>query len=137
MNAFLDCLLRLDVRGMRELTARHMPFADAEKMSNDADVLAAMHIARVDAAAVPTEHKAYSKAWLVEREMEKREAVAEAVGAASNARDIGLKNAIEKSMSRAVVRALDGGLDMTKDAAEIRRMMLDARAAVKAGRISV
>jgi hypothetical protein len=40
-------------------------------------------------------------------------------------------------MSRAAEAAIAGGLDVDKDAREVRRIMLDARAKVKAGRISV
>lgn len=136
MNAFLDCLKRLDVNGIRKVWAKMAPHLPQPK--NDEETLTTLHMARVKSLSMTNQEKAYSAAWLTEREIEEREKIiSKSVGHSSNAADIGLKTAIESAMSRAVITAMDGGLDLEKDAKEINKMMLDARAKVKSGRISV
>lgn len=62
---FRRCLVDLDIEGMRRLwrhTSSHLP-----QPKNDADALAALHLARTQAKSVPFKLRAYSHRWLTER----------------------------------------------------------------------
>lgn len=136
MRAFRDILLSLDIPAARALWARVAPHLAQPK--DDDETLVMLHTARTKAKSVPARARAYSSAWLAEREMDQVEPIiAASVGAATNTKDTGLRTALIGAMSRAAEAALSSGLDPENDAVEIRRLMLDARAKVKAGRISV
>jgi len=136
MSSFRGCLEMLDVRGVRRLwaqTAPHLP-----QPRDDDEALHTLHEARVRSQSIPASRRAYSAAWLAERDLQAAEPqIVSAVGAASNATDPGLKRAVEGAMTRAAEAMIAAGYDPDRDAAEIRRAMLDARAKVKAGRVSV
>jgi hypothetical protein len=136
LRAFREILLTLDVKAARALWARVAPRLPQPK--DDDEALVMLHTARVKAQSVPARARAYSAAWLAERELDQVEPIiASSAGAATNTKDTGLRSALLGAMSRAAEAAIAGGLDVDKDAREVRRIMLDARAKVKAGRISV
>lgn len=115
------------------MVAPHLP-----QPETDEDALRTLHEARVRAKSVPDRMRAYSLAWLQEREIERVEPhVVAAVGAASKSVDPGRKRAVEDAMARAAMRCMEEGMDLDRDAAEIKRRMLDARAMVHMGRVSV
>lgn len=62
MNPFLRCLEYLDVKGMRQLWARHSPHLPQPK--NDAATLAAIHRARTESESMTLDARAYSHRWL-------------------------------------------------------------------------
>ena len=94
------------------------------------EVMETMHRARVAARSIPAAARAYSARWLEERA---RMQTMEAVGVATSAKDPGLRDALLTGMTRAVQAALDDGI-APSDAAELRPLILDARAKVKRGR---
>lgn len=135
-NAYRDILLALDVDAARRLWAKVSPHLYQPK--DDEETLVMLHTARVKLLSIPVKARAYSAAWLAEREAQAVEPrIVQAVGAASSAKDPGFKSALVGAMSRAAEAAITGGLDPDRDANEIRSAMLDARAKVKAGRVSV
>jgi hypothetical protein len=134
--AFRDALLTLDLAMLRRLWAHVAPGLPPPR--DDEETLITAHHARVRAKTLPAKARAYSAAFLAERDMAMAEPIiVAAIGAASSASDRGLKAAIQDAMTRAAEAAMAAGYDPDTDAKEIRAAMLDARAKVKAGRISV
>ena len=97
------------------------------------EVVETMHRARVASRSMPAAARAYSARWLEERA---RMRTMEAVGVATSAKDPGLRDALLGGMTRAVQGALAGGV-APSDAKDLRPLILDARAKVKRGRVSV
>lgn len=128
---FKRCLVNLDVAGIRKLWAATAP--EMPQPTDDEAALHTMHLARVESASVPQALKDYSKEWLAERE---RKTVVNAVGVAVRAPPHRHNQAMDsqKAMSDAVMAAFDAGIDLDKDAAEVRVRMNAALAKVYRGR---
>jgi len=129
--AFRRCLAALDIAGIRKLwrdAAPHLP-----QPQSDDEVLETMHRARAKMTTIPAAARAYSERWLAERE---RMRIAEAVGYATNTKDTGLRAALIGGVARTVGVALAGGV-APSDAKTLRPLMMDARAKIKSGRVSI
>ena len=131
---FRRCLLELDVAGVIKLhqhVSPHLPVPTKEQ------ALVSLHQARTIARSVPEKLRIYSRAWLDERARAAREPlVKESVGYATNTKDTVLRSALIGGVSRTVDAALVGGV-APSDAKTLHPLMLDARAKVKSGRVSV
>jgi hypothetical protein len=121
-DEFRRCLLDLDVRGMRRLwrhVSPHLP-----QPESDYDTLVTMHLARLEMNNISADKKRYSKQWLEERETTR---IVSAVGTAVGSRVVdgvsGRSRAkeLEQRMSDAVEAAAKEGVDLDKDAGEVRR----------------
>jgi hypothetical protein len=129
--AFRRCLSVLDIAGIRKLwrdTAPHL-----YRPRDDDDVLEAMHMARARMTTIPEGARAYSERWLADRD---RVRTTEVVGYATNTRDTGLRDALTGGVARTIAMALSGGI-APSDRKELHPLMMDTRAKVKSGRVSV
>lgn len=121
---FRRCLLELDVVGIRRLwkhVASHLP-----QPSSDDEALVMLHMARTAAQSVPERLRAYSKAWLAERERAK---VANAVGISIRSPEHRRSQAedAKAAMADVVLSAHQAGIDLDVDAAEVSRRMTNVR----------
>jgi len=133
--AFRECLATLDVAMARRLWRKISPHLPQPE--NDAEALYTLHVARTKTCSMSNRQRAWSVAWLEEHGPVPEPVIARAAGSASMSSDPGMKRAVQSAMTRAVQTALDGGMDLETHSLEIRRQMLDARAQVRSGRLSV
>jgi hypothetical protein len=123
---FRRCLLELDVDGLRRLWERVAPHLPQSK--SRAEALHAMHLARVNMKTIPEQARAYSQAWLDEHAPSRVvPAVGLIVGATSPARRVSALD-LRKEWEHTVMQAVREGVDLDKDAAEIKRRCAEARA---------
>jgi hypothetical protein len=137
--AFLQCMLELDVAGVRRLHAQFMPHLPAP--ASDAEALGTLHHARTQSPAMPLKARAWSHRWLLDHGLSsglpdelkpKAERlyprVVEAVGISCNARSelmrpiVGL---VQGAMENAVAEAFADG---RTDTPFVRARMAEARA---------
>lgn len=128
---FKRCLLQLDITGMRKLWAYVAPHLT--QPLTDAATLHTMHLARTKSASVPVALKEYSEDWLAEHETQK---VSSAVGISVRAPAHRQNQAVDLrgAMSDAVMGAYRAGVDLDKEAPEVRRRIHAARVKVYRGR---
>jgi hypothetical protein len=120
---FRQCLLDLDVKGIRALwrhVSPHLP-----QPATDDEALVALHMARVQSAAMPEAARAYSEHWMRERQGP----IAHAVGIAVLAprRRAAQAVSIRQEMEHAVTQAVREGVSIAAEPEEIRRRILRAR----------
>lgn len=127
---FRRCLEMLDVRGIRKLwqhVSPHLP-----QPATDDEALYTIHLARVEMKdAISPKLREYSKRWLDERKIGR---VSHAVGIAvgmqrdwSDPRKVDKFLNVRGSMEHAVNVAIKDGVDLEKEASEIKDRMLVAR----------
>lgn len=129
---FALCLARLDVPSARKLWADVHPGWDQPE--SDEEMLLLLHMARVRSRVMPPWAKAYSRRWLEEQ---MRPGIAAGVGIAVGStasehiptRRQGI--AVRQSMEDAVAKSQRAGIDIDKEAPEVRRRILEARAKEK------
>lgn len=122
--AFLECMLTLDIEKARKLWSHVFPHLDAP--ISDEDVLIVLHIARTESPQLPLREKTYSRHWLAERD---RRRTAAAVGIAVKAPHHRANRAIalREAMEDAVDRSWRAGIDLDKEAPEVKRRIIAAR----------
>lgn len=117
------CLIELDIGGMRRLHKHvwpHLPMPGSNH-----EMLYAMHTARLELPGLHPQQRAYSEAWLVEQRR-----IVSVVGIACLAASPSLRHRaanVRDAMVDAVASCIKAGLDLDKDAAEVRRRMQQAR----------
>jgi hypothetical protein len=127
---FRRCLIDMDVPGMRklwQLVSPHLP-----QPATDEECIETMHRARARMHTLPNNLKAYSEAWLIERGAPRDVfAVGISVKAASSPDPRKRRRGIyvQHEMSYAAEQSLMWGigLDNPKDAAEVKRRIMEAR----------
>jgi hypothetical protein len=124
--AFRNCLINLDVKGIRELHRRFNPHLPQPK--DDEEALMTLHIARTQSKFLPEHVRQYSREWLAER---RTGVIAHAVGVSVgmpseplNARQEDVRDAMSDSAGESHKK----GLDLDKDAPEVKNRMMEARA---------
>lgn len=118
---FRRCLIELDIPAIRRLwrqVSPHLP-----QPETDLETLQTMHTARVAMKTLPEDKRAYSEAWLNERGLLAR--VETGVGIMVIAPDHRREQAeyVRTAMSGSVMDSLKAGLDLDKDAKEVKRRM--------------
>ena len=123
-DEFSRCLIDLDVASARKLWAHVFPSWD--QPATDHEMLAVLHLARLESKRVPKHLKQYSKRWLKERETGR---VALAVGISIKASPHRKQQALamREAMEDAVLGSVKAGIDLDEDAVEVRRRMMAAR----------
>jgi hypothetical protein len=127
---FRQCLIDIDVKTMRRLWVHVAP--GMPQPQSDDECLETIHRARVQMATLREEQRAYSEAWLKERAAS-RDAfgVGISVMSASSSdpykrrRGVYVQQEMAYSVEQSVARGI--GLEDPKDAAEVKRRMMDAR----------
>jgi hypothetical protein len=92
--AFRDCLINLDVKGIRDLHARFHPHAPQPKDDDEALMLLHMVRARPDSDFLPEQGRQYSKDWLAEDRLIRT----------ANSRDLTLEERLELASIRKAQR---------------------------------
>ena len=129
------CLLDIDVAGVKALWAHlapHLPQPD------DAQALAALHVARTAAESMPLAKRAYSHRWLTERNLpsqlpDRLKPSAErlypetvgAVGISANSKHLAVKQGVQEAMQNAVEDCYANG---DTDPLIVKPRMMEARA---------
>lgn len=95
---------------------------------NDEAALLALHLARSQTRSLPARSRAYSDAWLAERQTGQ---IAHAVGIGVKSLGGDTRRVVEirEAMEDAVVRSVKDGVDLATEAQEVKRRMLRAREA--------
>jgi len=123
-DEFRRCLVELDVAAVRRLHQELFPHL--RQPQDDAEALHTLHMARAQAHTLPIELRRYSQAWLDERERRSMAyAVGVAVGAVVGSPDMAAEQT--EAMSSSVMNSYTAGIDLDKDAPEVKRRMLFAR----------
>lgn len=122
---FRRCLVELDIVGMRRLWNHVSPHLPQPK--TDADVVMTMHAARVQMATLPEDKRAYSEAWLSERGLLDRVVTTVGISVVAPSRRRKQALAIRHAMSESVLDSYKAGIDLDKDAVEVKRRMMIAR----------
>lgn len=121
---FRRCLMELDVAGMQRLWARvapHLPQTNAQ------ETLYSMHLARVKMRSLPAKLRAYSQAWLDDFAKPRVvPAVGLAVGTTNPARVTAALD-LRREWEHVVMSAVREGVDLDKEASEIKLRCLEAR----------
>lgn len=125
-------MVELDVAGIRRLWKHVCP--DLPQPKTDAEALLVLHVARTQSETIPPSLKEYSHAWLRER---RKCAVVYAVGVAVSSSDPVRALETRLAMSESVMDSQREGLDLDKDAAEVKQRMLSARARLQRYRRAV
>ncbi len=123
-DEFARCLTELDVASARKLWAHVFP--GWEQPATDHEMLAVLHLARLESKRVPKHLKQYSKKWLKERETG-RVALAVGISVKSSPRRHHQGLAIREAMEDAVTSSVKAGIDLDDDATEVRRRIMAAR----------
>jgi hypothetical protein len=133
--AFRSCLINLDVKGIRKLHRLVNPHLPQPK--DDEEALMTLHIARTQSKFLPEHARQYSREWLAER---RAGVIAHAVGVSVgmpsqplNARQEDVRDAMSDSAGDSHKK----GLDLDKDAPEIKNRMMEARRKIHRFRRSV
>ena len=123
-DEFSRCLLELDVTAARLLWAEVFP--GWQQPATDHEMLALLHLARLESKRVPKYLKQYSKRWLKERETGR---VVMAVGISIKASPHRQRQgiAMREAMEDAVLSSVKAGIDLDAGAAEVRRRIMAAR----------
>lgn len=121
---FRRCLTDLDAAGIMRIwghVSPHLP-----QPENEAEALHALHIARTVSESMPPAAKAYSEAWLKERE---RRTIAAAVGITviypEHRRSRG--EDMRDAMSEVVADAYKAGIDLDREAKEVKSRIIAVR----------
>lgn len=125
---FRRCLLELDVAGIRALW-QHLSPGLPQPQSED-ETLHTIHLARVGMATLPAQQRAYSEAWLKERQTGRIvRAVGIAVGVHGDLDPVRRERTqeLQSAMSEAVTQAIQDGVDLATETPEIQRRMREAR----------
>lgn len=125
---FRRCLMDLDVRAARACWAQLAPHL--HQPENDDEALLTMHLTRVASDVFPDDRRQYSREWLAERETGRTAyAVGIAVGFAGemSPRKYERMINVRGEMEHAVLGALQSGVDLSKDAAEVTERITAAR----------
>jgi hypothetical protein len=135
-HEFRRCMVELDTVTARRLWKHVHP--ELSQPQDDDQTLIMLHTARVNAGWLSLALRQYSRTWLDERlgGQPTGPLAIETVGYATNTRDTGLREALTGGVSRTVAMALAGGV-APSDRKELHPLMMDARAKVKSGRISI
>lgn len=121
---FRRCLLELDVDGMRRLWERVSPHLTRTSRE---ETLYSMHLARVKMRTIPAKLRAYSQAWLDEYAKPR---VVPAIGLAVGTTNPGRATAaldLRREWEHVVMSAVREGVDLDKEAAEIKLRCVEAR----------
>jgi hypothetical protein len=133
--AFRSCITRLDVKGIRNLHRRFNPHLPQPK--DDEEALTSLHIARTQAKFLSERERQYSRDWLAERQTGRiAHAVGVSVGMPSqplNSRQEDVRDAMSDSAGESYKK----GLDLDKDAPEVKGRMMEARRKIHRFRNSV
>lgn len=121
---FRRCLVELDVESIKKISRHVSP--NMPQPRNDYEVLCALHLARTKTPTLPAKLIEYSKNWLSERTIGKViSTVGVTVGAPPYRRKQAL--AIRDAMSDSVKTSIKEGIDLDKEAVEVKKRMLIAR----------
>ena len=121
---FRRCLVELDVAGMQKLWARVAPHLP---QTNRDETLYSMHLARVKMRNLPAKLRAYSQAWLDDYAKPRVvPAIGLAVGTTNPARATAALD-LRREWEHTVMQAVRDGVDLDKDAMEIKQRCLAAR----------
>lgn len=122
---FRRCLLELDVAGMRRLWRHVSP--ELPQPATAEECLHTMHLARLKLTGIPARARRYSEDWLFSNTTRAR--ISHAVGIAVSAPPHRQAQALEirHAMSEAVTLAIRDGVDIDKEAPEVRKRMMLAR----------
>lgn len=123
---FRRCLLELDVAGIRRLWRHVSPHLHQPATAEEA--LHTVHLARLQLRGLPARARRYSEDWLFSNKARAKISHAVGIAVSAPAHRATQAHAIRHAMTEAVTLAIRDGVDIDKEAGEVRERMMRARA---------